>query len=64
MRRLLFFLMFITGILTIISGIVEALSHPHRLPVAHIAISCIFALTLIVHLFINGKAVMKYIVGR
>jgi len=56
--------MLITGILTIILGIVEAITHPYRLPVAHIVISCIFVLTLIVHLVINGKAVMKYIMGR
>ncbi len=64
MRRLLIYLLLITGILTVIVGIGEAVTHPGKLPVAHIVIASIFALTCIVHIVINGKAVMRYIRGK
>jgi hypothetical protein len=58
------YLLLITGILTIIVGIGEALAHPNRLPVAHIVISSIFVLTCIVHIVLNRKAVVKYLRGN
>ncbi|OGN99958.1 MAG: hypothetical protein A2Y58_04175 [Chloroflexi bacterium RBG_13_51_52] len=64
MRRVLVYLLLITGILTIIVGIGEAITHPERLPVAHIVISSIFALICIVHIVINRKSVMRYIKGK
>ena len=64
MRRLLVFLLLITGILTIIIGIAEAHVHPTTLPVAHIVVASLFTLICIVHIVINRKAVMRYITGK
>jgi hypothetical protein len=64
MRRILLYLMLISGILTIVVGIGEALTHPQRLAVAHIVIASIFTLTCAVHIVINRKAVMKYLLGK
>jgi hypothetical protein len=64
MRRILVFLLLITGILTIVVGIGEALAHPQRLAIAHIVIATIFTLTCIVHIVINRKAVIRYIKGK
>jgi hypothetical protein len=64
MRRILVYLLLITGILTIILGIAEAIVHPHRLPEVHIVIGSIFVLTCIVHIVLNRKAVGKYLRGK
>jgi uncharacterized membrane protein HdeD (DUF308 family) len=63
MRRIIVFLLLITGILTIIAGIGEAATHQTRPYVLHIVIASIFILTCIVHIVINRKAVMRYIRG-
>ncbi len=64
MRRIMVYLLLITGILTIIVGIGEGLAHPNRLAVAHIVIASIFTLICIVHVVINRKAVIRYLKGR
>jgi hypothetical protein len=64
MRRFLFWVMVISGLLTIIVGIAEARPSHAGLPVAHIFFSVIFILTIIIHLIINQKAVVKCIRGK
>jgi uncharacterized membrane protein HdeD (DUF308 family) len=63
MRRILVFLLLITGLLTIIAGIAEGLTHQNRPYVLHIVVASIFIITCIIHIVINRKAVLKYIRG-
>ncbi len=63
MRRALFFIMLISGILMIILGIAEAHVHPATLPVAHIVVAVIFTLSTILHLMLNRKLFIKYFKG-
>jgi len=60
----LVYLLLITGVLTIIAGIGEAVTHQNRPYVLHIVIASIFILTCIVHIIINRKTVMRYIKGK
>ncbi len=64
MRRILFFLLLITGILMIIIGFAEAHVHPEELAVHHIAAASIFSVLCLSHILLNRKAVMKYIRGK
>jgi hypothetical protein len=64
MRRFLFWIMLISGVLMIIIGITEAHVHPTTLPVAHIFVSSIFVLATVIHLIINRKAVLKYLLNK
>ena len=63
MKRILFFLMLITGLLLIITGIGEGATREDDPMVLHILTAVIFVLLCIVHIVINRKAVMKYIRG-
>jgi hypothetical protein len=64
MRRFLFWVMVVSGLLTIIVGIAEARPSHGGLPVAHIFFAVIFILAVIIHLIIHRKAVMKCIKGK
>jgi uncharacterized membrane protein len=64
MRRILVFLLLITGILTVILGIVESQDWHEGLPEAHIAMAAIFILTCIAHIIMNRKAVMRHLKGK
>jgi len=64
MRRILVFVLLITGLLTIIIGIAEAQVWHTGPAVAHIVIASFFILTCIVHILINRKAVVRYIRGK
>ena len=64
MRRIIVYLLLITGILTIIGGIGGGLTHQNRPYLLHIVVASIFILTCIVHIIINRKAVMRYIKGK
>ncbi len=64
MRRFLFWVLLVSGLLMIILAIAEAHVEPGEMPVAHIVMSVIFIVTTIVHLVINRKAVMKYMRGK
>jgi hypothetical protein len=64
MRRFLFWVLLISGLLTIIVGIAEAQPSHGGLPVAHIFFAVIFTLAMIIHLIINRKAVLKCIRGK
>lgn len=64
MRRLITYLLLITGFLTIIIGILEAQPRHNGPPVAHIIMATLFILTCIVHITINRKAVVKYLKGK
>jgi hypothetical protein len=63
MKRLLFLLMTPLAILVITVGIVEAQSWHGGVPVAHIVLSALFILLLIVHNLVQRKAVGRYISG-
>jgi len=63
MRRVLVFLLLITGVLTIIAGIGEAVTQQTRPFVFHIVVSSIFILTCIVHIVLNRKAVIRCLRG-
>jgi vacuolar-type H+-ATPase subunit I/STV1 len=63
MRRILVFLLLITGLLTIIAGIAESSPRHGNPAVAHIVVASIFILICIVHIVIKRKAVMRYIRG-
>jgi ABC-type arginine transport system permease subunit len=63
MRRILVFLLLITGILTIIAGIGEAATHQTRPFVFHIVVASIFIFLCLVHIVLKRKAVMRYIKG-
>jgi hypothetical protein len=64
MRRFLFWVLLISGLLTIIAGIAEAQPSHGGLPVAHIFFAVIFILGMIIHLIVNRKAVMKCVKGK
>ena len=64
MRRILVYLLLITGILTIILGVPAVATQQTRPIVLHTVVASIFALTCIVHIVINRKAVMRYIRGK
>jgi hypothetical protein len=64
MRRFLFWVLLVSGLLTIIVGIAEARPSHGGLPVAHIFFAVIFIFVIIIHLIINQKAVMKCIRGK
>ena len=58
------YLLLITGILTVIIGIAEAVNQKTQPYVAHIVVASIFILVCILHIVINHKAVMRYIKGK
>jgi len=64
MRRILFWILLASGLLTIITGIAESQTWHEGPAVAHIVISVIFILTIIIHLIFNHKVVTKYIKGK
>lgn len=64
MRRVLFLLMLILGVVTIISGIVEMSPRHTGPPVFHIVVASILAILCIIHLCLNRKAVLRYLTGR
>jgi len=61
MRRILVFLLRITGLLTIIVGIAEAQAWNKGPAVFHIIVASIFILLCIMHIILNRKAVMRYV---
>jgi hypothetical protein len=63
MRRILVFLLLINGLLTIIAGIGEGVTHQNRPYVLHIVVASIFIFLCLVHIVLNRKAVMRYIKG-
>ena len=61
MRRFLFWVLLVSGLLMIIVGFAEAHVHPEELAVHHIAAAVIFTIICIIHVILNRKAVFKYI---
>jgi hypothetical protein len=64
MRRILVFLLLVTGILMIVIGFAEAQVHPGTLAVHHIISAVVFTVLCIVHIVINRKTVMRYFKGN
>jgi hypothetical protein len=64
MRRILFFLLLGTGILTVIAGIAESGQWHGNPPVFHILTASIFVILCITHIVLNRKAVMRYLRGK
>jgi hypothetical protein len=63
MRRIIVILLLITGLLTIIAGIGEGVTHQTRPYVFHIVVASIFICLCLVHIVLNRKAVMRCIKG-
>ncbi len=63
MRRFLVLSMMISGLLTIIGGIAEASPRHGGQPVFHIAMAIIFIVLSLCHIWLNRRAVVKYISG-
>ena len=63
MRRVIVLLMLFTGLLTVIIGIAELSPRHHGLPVHHIVVASTFATLCLIHIFLNRKAIVKYITG-
>jgi hypothetical protein len=63
LRRIMVYLLLITGILTIILGIAEAVTHQNRPYIAHIVVASIFILTCVVHIVLNRKSVIRCLRG-
>lgn len=60
MKRILFFAMAFFFILTIVTGISNALSHPNGPAGSHIVSAVVFIALLITHIVVNIKAIIKY----
>jgi hypothetical protein len=61
MRRTLFFLMLITFLPTITSGIVETGHRRGGQPELHIVSAVIFIVLCLVHIWLNRKAIVRYL---
>jgi hypothetical protein len=64
MRRILFWVLLISGLLMIIIGFAEAHVHPGAFAGHHVVAAAIFTVLCLVHIILNRKAVMKYIKSR
>ena len=64
MRRLLFWVLMISGLLMIIVGFAEAHVHPGAFAGHHVIAAVIFTTVCLVHVILNRKSVMKYIRSR
>ena len=61
MRRFLALAMMFSGLLTIIGGIAEASPRHGGQPVFHITTAIIFIVLSLWHIWLNRKAVLKYV---
>jgi hypothetical protein len=64
MRRIVVFLMASTGIATIIAGIAESSPRHGSLPQAHIVFAVLFFIMCVIHIYMNRKAVGRYLRGK
>ena len=64
MKRVLFFAMAVFFILTVVTGISNALSKHQGPAGSHIVSAVIFIALIITHIVVNIKAVWKYIKGE
>jgi len=64
MRRFLFWILLVSGLLMIIVGFAEAHVHPGELAGHHIAVAAVFTLLCLMHIILNRKAVWKYVRGK
>jgi len=64
MRRILFWVLLVSGLLMIIIGFAEAHVHPEELAAHHIAAAAVFTLLCLTHIILNRKAVWKYVRGK
>ena len=63
MRRIAVILMLVSGLVAVISGIVEAIPRHSDRPLFHIFVSAIFVILCIIHIFLNRRAISKYFKG-
>ena len=63
MRRLLFWVLLISGLLMISIGFAEAHVHPGAFAGHHVIAAAIFTVLCLVHVILNRKAVVRYIRG-
>ena len=63
MRRIIVFLQIITGLLTIIVGIVEAQAWHQGPAVSHIVIASIFIVLCPIRIWLNSRSVIRYVTG-
>jgi hypothetical protein len=61
MRRILFWVLLISGLSMIIVGFAEAHVHPGAFAGHHVVAAAIFTVLCLVHVILNRKVVMKYI---
>ncbi len=61
MRKFCVWSLLVLGLLTIVTGIVEAQAWHRGNAEAHIAVASLFVLICLVHVVVNRKAVMRYI---
>ena len=64
MRRILFWVLLISGLSMIIIGFAEAHVHPGAFAGHHVAVAGIFTALCLVHVILNRKAVIRYIKSR
>jgi drug/metabolite transporter (DMT)-like permease len=62
-KRIVFFVLLIAGVLLVITGIGEGAEHEDEPMVLHIVTAIVFVLACMVHLVLNRKAMVKYIRG-
>jgi hypothetical protein len=63
MRRILFWVLLISGFLMIGIGFAEAHVHPGAFAGHHIMAAAIFTVFCLVHVILNRKAVLRYVRG-
>jgi hypothetical protein len=61
MRRIIVLAMFVLMILCIITGIVESRTSHTGTPAAHILMAVLFIIVVGIHIWLNRKAVAKYL---
>ena len=64
MRRVLVLLMLFFGLTIVVIGIIEASEWHRGLPEAHIIAASIFTALCLTHIFLNRKALARYIRGK
>ena len=63
MRRVLFWVLLISGLLMIFIGFAEAHVHPGAFAGHHVIAAAIFTILCLVHVILNRKVVVRYIRG-
>jgi small-conductance mechanosensitive channel len=61
MKRILFYMLLFTGVVTVITGIAEAGRGRHGQPHVHLAFAVLFVALCIIHIVMQRKAVWRYL---